>query len=274
LTLDFTGTAPQTRGGINAVRSVTVSAVYYVVRCLVDDGALPTNAGIFRPLRIVTEPGSLVDARSPAAVAAGNVETSQRIVDVVLGAFGQAFLRSSPGRAVAASQGTMNNITIGGTDPRNGLPFAYYETVGGGMGASGEADGLSGVHVHMTNTLNTPAEALEYAYPLRVTRYELRRGSGGAGTRGGGDGLVREIELLSDATVTILSERRRNAPYGLGEGTEGARGENWHRAASGDERRLGGKATFEAKRGDRVRLETPGGGGASLRGQKSCRAQT
>ena len=153
----------------------------------------------------------------------------------------------APGRAVAASQGTMNNITIGGVDPRNGRPYAYYETVGGGMGASGELRGLSGVHVHMTNTLNTPAEALEYAYPLRVTRYELRRGSGGAGQHRGGDGLVREIELLGDATVTILSERRRHAPYGMSGGGEGAQGLNRYYPVDGQKRTLGGKVTFQAQ---------------------------
>ena len=261
LVVDFAGTAPQTRGGINAVRSVTLSAVYYVVRCFIEDPAVPTNAGIFRPVRVLTEPGSLVDARSGAAVAAGNVETSQRIVDVVLGAFAHALEAKMPGRAVAASQGTMNNITIGGVDPRNGRPYAYYETVGGGMGASGETAGLSGVHVHMTNTLNTPAEALEYAYPLRVTRYELRRGSGGAGQHRGGDGLVREIELLGDATVTILSERRAHAPNGLSGGGDGARGQNRYYLPDGQNRILGGKVTFQARRGDRVRMETPGGGG-------------
>lgn len=257
LLVDFTGSAPQARGGLNAVRSVTLSAVYYVARCLIDDPDAPANAGIFRRLRVVTEPGSVVDARFPAAVAAGNVETSQRIVDVVLGAFAQAL----PGRVPAASQGTMNNITIGGADPRTGGPFAYYETIGGGMGASAAADGLSGVHVHMTNTLNTPAEALEYAYPLRVTEYALRRGSGGAGEQGGGDGLIREIELLADATVTILSERRARPPYGLEGGSDGERGSNALVTASGETRSLPGKVTLSAQRGDRVRIETPGGGG-------------
>lgn len=261
LVVDFTGTAPQTRGGINAVRSVTVSAVYYVIRCLIDDPAVPANAGIFRPVRIITEPGSLLDARSGAAVAAGNVETSQRIVDAVLGAFGKALASRAPGKVVATSQGTMNNITIGGVDPRNGRRFAYYETVAGGMGASGEQDGLSGVHVHMTNTLNTPAEAMEYAYPLRVTRYALREGSGGAGRHTGGDGLVRVIELLAPATVTILSERRSHAPYGLDGGAVGAPGENSHVSSGDAQRPLPGKVTFGARAGDRIRVETPGGGG-------------
>jgi N-methylhydantoinase B len=259
--VDFGGTAPQTRGGINAVRAVTLSAVYYVIRCLVDEPALPTNAGIFRAIRVVTEPGSLVDARFGAAVAAGNVETSQRIVDVVLGAFAQSLMVVAPDYAAAASQGTMNNITVGGIDPRNGRSYAYYETVGGGMGASGDRDGLSGVHVHMTNTLNTPVEALEYAYPLRVTRYELRSGSGGAGVHRGGDGLIREIELQGDATVTILSERRRHAPYGMAGGLEGTRGKNVHYRHDGQICTLPGKATLEARAGDRVRMETPGGGG-------------
>jgi N-methylhydantoinase B len=204
----------------------------------------------------------LVDARLDAAVAAGNVETSQRIVDVVLGAFAQAFVTDAPGRAAAASQGTMNNITIGGVDPRTGRRYAYYETVAGGMGATGERAGLSGVHVHMTNTLNTPAEALEYAYPLRVTRYELREGSGGAGLHRGGNGLIREIELLSDAVVTILSERRRHAPYGIAGGLEGALGSNHHSSSDGQGRAVPGKTTFEAKAGDRIRMETPGGGGS------------
>ena len=258
LTVDFSGTAAQTEGGVNAVRAVTLSAVFYVIRCLLDDDLVPTNAGIFRPVSLITPTGSLVDARFPAAVAAGNVETSQRITDVLLGAFARAL----PQRAPAASQGTMNNLTIGGVDPHTGERFAYYETIAGGMGASAGADGLSGVHVHMTNTLNTPAEALEYAYPLRITRYELRRGSGGRGQHKGGDGLLREVELLADATVTILSERRRRAPYALADGEPGATGENWLIPASGAEPELlPGKTTFRAHARDRIRIATPGGGG-------------
>lgn len=257
LRVDFTGTAAEAPGGINAVAAVTLSAVFYVVRCLLADDAVPTNAGIFRPVEVILPEGTLVNARFPRAVAAGNVETSQRIVDVLLGAFGQAL----PERAPAASQGTMNNITIGGEDPRTGGRFAYYETVAGGMGAAAGADGLSGVHVHMTNTLNTPAEALEYAYPLRVTRYALRRGSGGAGRWRGGDGLVREIELLADAQVTILSERRRHAPWGAAGGGPAAPGANWHIPADGKPLLLPGKVTLRARAGDRIRLETPGGGG-------------
>jgi len=258
LQVDFSGTAAQTEGGVNAVRSVTLSAVFYVIRCLLDDDLVPTNAGIFRPVSLITPTGSLVDARFPAAVAAGNVETSQRITDVLLGAFAQAL----PQRLPAASQGTMNNLTIGGVDPRSGERFAYYETIAGGMGASAQADGLSGVHVHMTNTLNTPAEALEYAYPLRLTRYELRRGSGGRGQHKGGDGIYREVELLADATVTILSERRTRAPYALAGGQAGARGENWLIPAGGAEPEpLPGKTTIRAAAGDRIGIATPGGGG-------------
>ncbi len=262
LRVDFTGTAPETAGGINAVAAVTLSAVFYVLRCLLADDAVPTNAGIFRPVEVVLPEGSLVNARFPRAVAAGNVETSQRIVDALLGAFGQAL----PELAPAASQGTMNNLTIGGEDPRTGGRFAYYETVAGGMGASAHAHGLSGVHVHMTNTLNTPVEALEYAYPLRVTHYGLRRGSGGAGRRRGGDGVVREVELLADAQVTILSERRRHAPWGAAGGNAAAPGANWHIPAppageAAGPRLLPGKVTFRGRAGDRVRIETPGGGG-------------
>ncbi|MCX7668501.1 MAG: hydantoinase B/oxoprolinase family protein [Anaerolineae bacterium] len=267
LWVDFTGTAPQTMGGVNAVRSVTLSAVFYVVRCLLGDDAAPTNAGIFRPVHVVLPEGTLVNARFPAAVAAGNVETSQRIVDVLLGAFAGAL----PDLVPAASQGTMNNLVIGGLDPRSGERFAYYETIGGGMGAAPNAAGLSGVHVHMTNTLNTPVEALEYAYPLRVTRYELRRGSGGAGAQRGGDGLYREVELLADATVTILAERRRHAPYGLAGAAPGAPGENLRLipdasagAAEGTRfgvERLPGKTTFHARAGERIAIATPGGGG-------------
>ncbi len=275
LLVDFTGTGAEVPGGVNAVRSVTLSAVFYVVRCLLNDpstsGApdqIPANAGIFRPVRVVLPEGTLVNARFPRAVAAGNVETSQRIVDVLLGAFAAAL----PDLVPAASQGTMNNLLIGGLDPRTGGRFAYYETIGGGMGASPTTDGLSGVHVHMTNTLNTPAEAMEYAYPLRVTRYELRRGSGGPGRQRGGDGLYREVELLADATVTILSERRRHAPYGLAGGAPGATGANWHLPgagpvaaglvpAPGAPHPLPGKITFAARAGDRIGIATPGGGG-------------
>ncbi len=271
LEVDFTGSSPQVTGGVNAVRAVTLSAVFYVLRCLLDDDDVPTNAGIFRPVRVILPEGTVVHARFPRAVAAGNVETSQRITDALLGAFAQALPHLVP----AASQGTMNNLTIGGEDPRTGQAFAYYETIGGGMGASARGDGLSGVHVHMSNTLNTPVEALEYAYPLRVTRYALRRGSGGQGRHRGGEGLYREIELLTDATVTLLSERRRHAPYGLQGGQPGARGENRYYPAPGEalDRNLQGlprqggaillpgKITFQARKGGRVAIASPGGGG-------------
>jgi len=258
LIVDFTGTDSQTVGGVNAVYSVTLSAVFYVIRCLLADDAVPTNAGIFRAVELIAPEGTLINARFPAAVAAGNVETSQRITDVVLGAFAQALPELVP----AASQGTMNNITIGGVDPRTGERFAYYETIAGGMGASAQHDGLSGVHVHMTNTLNTPAEALAYAYPLRVTRYELRDGSGGAGLHRGGDGIYREVELLADATVTLLTERRRHAPYGLAGGAPAAKGENWLVPGDGAEpQRLPGKRSIQARAGDRIGIATPGGGG-------------
>lgn len=271
LTVDFSGTSAEVPGGINAVLPVTLSAVFYVLRCLLADDHVPTNAGIFRPVQVLAPEGTLVNARFPRAVAAGNVETSQRITDVVLGALAQAL----PGAIPAASQGTMNNLTIGGEDPRTGERFAYYETIAGGMGASADADGLSAVHVHMTNTLNTPVEALEYAFPLRVTRYEIRRGSGGAGRRRGGDGVYREIALLADATVSILSERRRHAPYGLAGGAPGASGENRYYPAAAEKlppelarfpekdgyRVLPGKLTFTARKGARIGIATPGGGG-------------
>ncbi|MDX1548914.1 MAG: hydantoinase B/oxoprolinase family protein [Rhodothermales bacterium] len=252
---DFTGTDPQVDGSLNAVRSITESACYYVVRCLMDED-VPMNAGCFAPVRVSTPPGSLVDARPPAAVAGGNVETSQRIVDVVLGALAPAL----PDRVPAASQGTMNNLTIGGQMP-DGTPFAYYETLAGGMGAAPGADGLSGVHVHMTNTLNTPSEALESTFPFRITQYGLREGSGGAGRHRGGDGIVREYELLRPATVTMLSTRRTIAPWGLGGGADGSPGRNLLIHADGTEEALPALFTRRFAPGDRLRIETPGGGG-------------
>src|SRR5206468_9733782 len=193
-----------------------------VFRCFLKED-VPATAGLMRPIHLIAPPGTVVNARPPAAVAGGNVETSQRIVDVLLRAMAQAV----PDRIPAAAAGTMNNLTIGGMDPRTGEPFAYYETIAGGMGARPTKAGVSGVHTHMTNSLNTPAEALEYAYPFRVTRYAVRRGSGGAGRFRGGDGVVREIELLADARVTILSDRRERGPYGLAGGEAGAAGRNW-----------------------------------------------
>jgi N-methylhydantoinase B len=255
LTVDFTGSSMAVPGPLNAVRAITESATWYVVRC-VAGADIPANSGTFAPVRVVVPRGSLLDAEAPHAVAGGNVETSQRIVDTVLGAFAQAL----PDQIPAASLGTMNNLTIGGQNPEDGSPFAYYETVGGGAGASPAGDGLSGVHVHMTNTLNTPVEALEYTYPFRVRRYALRRGSGGAGLHQGGDGLVRELEFLCPATVTLLSERRRTAPYGLQGGRPGKPGCNllFHH---GEQQELPGKIEIQLEPGDLLSLHTPGGGG-------------
>src|SRR6185503_3657883 len=208
-TVDFTGSAAQVRGPINAVEAITVSAVYYVFRCLIS-ADVPASWGILEPIKVIAPLGTVVNALPPAAVAGGNVETSQRIVDTLLLALSKA-----GARVPAASQGTMNNLTIGGTDQRTGRQFAYYETVAGGMGARPGLDGIDAIHTHMTNSLNTPAEALEYAYPMRVHRYSIRPESGGRGRFRGGDGVVREIELLTDARVTMLSDRRKTRPYGL-----------------------------------------------------------
>ncbi|MEM1349390.1 MAG: hydantoinase B/oxoprolinase family protein, partial [Myxococcota bacterium] len=255
--LDFTGTAAQVVGPINVPRAVTVSAAMYAFRCLAP-ASLPPNAGSMRPIHVRTQPGTLVDAVYPAPVAAGNVETSQRITDVVLGALAKAM----PDRIPAASAGSMNNVLIGGEDGRAepARAFTYYETIGGGSGALKGAGGAHAVQTHMTNTLNTPIEALEQAYPFRVERYAVRRGSGGQGLARGGDGAVREYAFTSDATVTLMTERRRHAPWGAGGGSPGARGRNIL-VRDGVERELAGKVTFEVRAGDRVRVETPGGGG-------------
>jgi N-methylhydantoinase B len=253
--VDFSGSSAQVDSSINAVYAITYSAVYYVFRCLLPEEA-PATAGIMRPIAVIAPEGTIVNARLPAPVAGGNVETSQRIVDVVLKALAQAI----PDRIPAASSGTMNNLTIGGIDPRTGKPFAYYETVAGGMGARPVADGLHGVHTHMTNSLNTPVEALEYAYPLRVTRYRYRPRSGGNGKFLGGDGLVREIELLANAQVTLLADRRKFSPYGLAGGSPGALGRTTLVTKDG-ERELPGKCSIRAQKGDVIRIESPGGGG-------------
>lgn len=253
--VDFSGTAPQQKGSVNAVYAITLSAVYYVFRCLLGLD-VPNNAGCLRPIRVIAPEGTLVNALPPAPVAGGNVETSQRIVDVLLGALAQA----APDRVPAASQGTMNNLTIGGFDPQRGQPFAYYETIGGGMGARPDADGASALHSHMTNTLNTPAEALEYAYPLRVLRYAVRSGSGGQGRWRGGDGICRQILALAEGQVTLLSERRRIPPYGLDGGEAGKTGHN-SLIRGGAEIPLPGKGTFEIHPGDILSICTPGGGG-------------
>jgi len=254
-TVDFRGTAPACRGSVNAVLAITTSAVFYVFRCLLGE-QVPACAGLMEPIEILAPEGSVVNARAPAAVAAGNVETSQRIVDVLL----RALARALPKRIPAASSGTMNNLSFGGTDPRSGEPFAYYETIAGGMGARPASDGLSGVHTHMTNSLNTPVEALESVYPVRVRRYSLRRGSGGGGRFRGGDGVIREIEFLTDVRGSILSERRKLRPYGLVGGSPGRAGSNLL-SRSGHATALPSKATFQASAGSVLRIETPGGGG-------------
>jgi N-methylhydantoinase B len=263
VTVDFTGSSPQVRGNVNTVASVAKSATYYVVRCLMPDDA-PMNAGTFAPVTVIAPEGTVVNARPPAGVAQGNVETSQRITDVLFGALAAAL----PGVIPAASQGTMNNITAGGIDPRTQQPFAYYETMGGGMGARPGGDGLSGVHTHMSNTLNTPVEAFEYGYPMRITRYELRDGSGGKGATRGGDGLIREIAFEVPTDVTLLTERRRLPPYGLQGGEPGLCGEN-RLLHEGNEAVLPGKVHFQAQPGDRLTIASPGGGGWGNQGNES-----
>jgi len=253
--IDFTGSAPQVTGAINAVEAITVSAVSYVFRCLIG-GEVPASAGLMEPIDVIAPRGTVVNANPPASVAGGNVETSQRIVDVLF----KALAKALPDRIPAASQGTMNNLTIGGIDSRNGQEFSYYETVAGGMGARPAADGMSGVHTHMTNSLNTPAEALEYAYPLRVREYRLRKGSGGGGKQRGGDGVVREIETLVPARMSLLCDRRKRGPYGLFGGKDGAVGINAI-IREGRARSVTSKGSHELKPGDRIRIETPGGGG-------------
>jgi N-methylhydantoinase B len=251
--VDFTGTAPQTRGPLNANLAVTHSAVLYVFTALARE-AIPPNDGLGRPLQIVAPAGSIVDARFPAAVAGGNVETSQRIVDVLL----RALARAVPDRIPAASAGSMNNVALGGVV--GGRAFAYYETLAGGAGAGPRGPGTSAIHTHMTNTMNTPVEALEAYYPLRVRRYAVRRGSGGRGRHAGGDGVVREIEFRGPAEVTLLAERRRVPPWGLAGGGPGAPGRDFL-VRGGRARRIPAKATLAVEAGDRLRIETPGGGG-------------
>jgi N-methylhydantoinase B len=256
VTIDFTGSDPQVEGSINAVEAITYSACFYVFRCLLEDD-VPATSGLMRPIRVIAPSGTVVNARSPSAVAGGNVETSQRIVDVLLCALAQAI----PERIPAAASGTMNNLTIGGMDPRTGEPFAYYETIAGGMGARPSKPGVSGVHTHMTNSLNTPAEALEYSYPLRVRQYSLRPGSGGEGRQRGGDGIVREIEVLTDAEVTLLSDRRLRGPWGLTGGKDGLPGNASVVRRNEVIEKLPGKVNVRLAKGERIRIETPGGGG-------------
>ncbi len=256
MTVDFTGTSPQRPGCINAPLAVTTSAVLYMVHCVVGAEA-PANQGCLRPVKIVAPEASLINPQPQHGVAGGNVETSQRITDVLLAAMAQALPQLIP----AASQGTMNNLLIGGHDPVRNKAFVYYETIAGGMGARPTKDGVSGIHTHMTNTMNTPIEAMEFVYPMRLQRYAIRRGSGGAGQFRGGDGLIRDVEFLSPARVTILSERRRFAPYGLHGGHGGERGENVLFRGGYEEVKLSGKEVLDVEPGDVLSLRTPGGGG-------------
>jgi len=254
-TIDFTGSDPQAEGSVNANFAVAVSATTYVFRCLVRED-IPYTAGVMRPLKVIAPGGSVVNALPPSAMAAGNVETSQRITDVVLGALSKAAPKLIP----AASYGTMNNVTFGGRDPQRGQHFAYYETIAGGMGASAVCDGPHATHAHMTNSWNTPVEAFEHQYPLRIRGYRIRSGSGGAGKHHGGDGIIREYEFLTSADVTILSDRRIKGPYGLFGGKDGAPGKNT--LLSGKRTiAIAGKARFEVQPSDVLRIETPGGGG-------------
>lgn len=252
---DFSGSSNQIDIGLNAVAAITHSAVFYLMRCLAPREAA-SSAGLMRAVTIRLPEASIVNARPPAAVAGGNVETSQRIVDTILLAFSQML----PERIPAASCGTMSNVTIGGIDARTGKPFAYYETIAGGSGARPCGNGVSGVHTHMTNSLNTPVEALEYAYPFRVRRYSYRPASGGRGVFYGGNGLIREIELLNPATVTLLCDRREYAPWGLNGGESGHRG-CATLIRDRDVQELPGRCSVAAEAGDVLRIETPGGGG-------------
>ncbi|MHA1207330.1 MAG: hydantoinase B/oxoprolinase family protein [Candidatus Hodarchaeales archaeon] len=253
LTVSFEGTDPQQRGNVNCPRSVVYSCVYYVFRCLTDPSIM-TNAGLFRNIIIEIPNGSLLDPNMPAAVSSGNVETSQRIVDVLLGALAKGFPEIP-----AASQGTMNNVTIGSTDSK--IPFTYYETLGGGTGAGMNYSGISAIHSHMTNTRNTPIEAFELTFPLRVRKYCIRKNSGGNGQKIGGDGLIKEIECLVNTTVSIQSERRKFSPYGILGGNPGEKGVNIKRKTDGEEVKLSERVIVDFKKGETLIIKTPGGGG-------------
>jgi N-methylhydantoinase B len=255
--VDFSGTDAQTDGAVNCTLAVTLSAVYYCFLCLAGE-MIPPNSGCFRPIRVIVPEGTLLNPRFPAAVAGGNVETSQRIVDVLFGALSKAL----PDKIPAASSGSMSNVGVGGIDPASGKPFTYYETIAGGSGASGGYDGESAVQTHMTNTLNTPIEVLEQSFPLQVLSYRIRAGSGGAGRFRGGDGIIREIKLLTDARISILSDRRKFAPYGLLGGASGRKGRNSLLLPDGrDFEELPSKTVVSARSGTVLRIETPGGGG-------------
>jgi N-methylhydantoinase B len=264
LRVDFTGSSPATAGPLNAPRAVTEAAVTYAVRVALG-GDFPVNHGSLSGVEIVTTPGSVVHAIEPAAVVGGNVETSQRIVDVVLGALARAL----PGRIPAASYGTMSNLLAGGRDPRTGEAFSYYETLAGGHGAGPTWPGESAMQAHMTNTRNTPVESFEHAYPLRVVATRIRRGSGGRGTYRGGDGIERTLELLAPARVTVLSDRRRTRPYGLAGGAPGAPGANSVRTRAGSApRRMPGKFVVDLPAGALLTVASPGGGGHGRRARR------
>ena len=254
--IDFSGSSPQVKGSVNAVYPITYSACFYMMRCLLSDDA-PATAGLMNSVKVTAPLGTIVNATLPAPVAGGNVEASQRITDALL----RALAKAAPERVPAASYGTMSNLTVGGVDPRTNAAFTYYETTAGGMGARPGMDGVDGIHCHMTNSLNTPIEALEYAYPFRMRHYGYRRGSGGAGEFRGGDGLVREIELLAPSQVTLLCDRRKFAPYGLAGGDDGATGKAQWISADGKLTELPGKCTLQVGKNDVIRVETPGGGG-------------
>ena len=247
--IDFTGSANQVKGSMNATYAITVSAVFYVFQCLANIN-IPSNSGCLDPIEIIAPVGSIVNAQFPAAVAGGNVETSQRIVDILLGALAQA----CPDRIPAASSGTMNNLTIGNQN------YTYYETIGGGMGANPNQDGISAIQTHMTNTLNTPIESIETSYPLQIEKYKIRSQSGGSGRFRGGDGIIRTYRLLSPAQVTILSERRKFAPYGLNGGESGKTGHNTLKR-NNQNIKLEGKVSFSGDNEDIIEIKTPGGGG-------------
>jgi N-methylhydantoinase B len=253
--VDFTGSSPQVRGSVNANYAITLSATFYVMKCLAAD-AVPANEGLIRPIKLIAPEGTVVNALPPAAVAGGNVETSQRIVDVLFRALAQA----APDRIAAASSGTMSNLTIGGYDAFRARHFSYYETIAGGAGASPAGPGTSGIHTHMTNTLNTPIEALEAYYPMRITEYRIRRGSGGRGHFDGGDGLIRELECLADSSVSLLADRRAIAPWGLNGGGDGATGNDYLVSVDRTRTPFAAKANARLKPGERIRIETPGGG--------------
>jgi N-methylhydantoinase B/oxoprolinase/acetone carboxylase alpha subunit len=257
--VDFTGSSAQVAGPVNANYAIAMAAAMYCFRCLID-ADVPYNAGLLRPIRVIAPERSVVNAGLPAAMAAGNVETSQRITDVILGALAQAL----PERIPAASSGTMNNLSFGGWDSRRNRPFSYYETIAGGMGASARADGRSAVHTHMTNSWNTPVEAFEHEYPVQVRSYGIRSGSGGAGKHSGGDGIVRELRFLEETDVTILSDRRERGPYGLAGGSPGKPGGNTL-TVSGKASKLPAKTRITAPRGSVLKISTPGGGGFGRR---------